>query len=170
MEVNKETKRIANLYQYDILDSPADEYFDEMTALAAKIFEVPMSIISLVDEDRVWFKSAYGVDTDEIPRDPGLCSTAIYGDALYIIENAKVDPRSLANPLVAGALGLQFYAAAPLTTREKFNLGTFCIMDTEPRSLDLKGQSILRQLARIVMSQIEIRLQSNRQVREAEEN
>lgn len=165
-----EIKRLENLHKYEILDTPADGEFDEITSLAAKIFNVPVAIITLVDTDRIWFKSSYGLDVDEIPRDPGLCSSAIMADDIYIVENAKIDPRTLANPLVAGVVGLQFYAAAPLKSRDGYNLGTFCIIDKTPRKLDARESSILRQLSRIVMDQVELRLQSRLMIKEIQEN
>ncbi len=166
MNQEKELYRIENLHKYDILDSPSDGEYDEITSLAAKIFRVPVAIISLVDTDRIWFKSAYGLDIDEISREPGLCSSAIMSDDIYIVENARNDPRTLANPLVAGIMGLQFYAAAPLISSDGFNLGTFCIIDKSPRTLDAREISILRHLARIVMDQLELRLKSRLLVKE----
>ena len=165
-----EIKRLENLYKYEILDTPADGDFDEITSLAAKIFNVPVAIITLVDTDRIWFKSSYGLDIDEIPRDPGLCSSAIMADDIYIVENAKIDSRTLANPLVAGLMGLQFYAAAPLKSLDGYNLGTFCIIDRIPRKLDARESSMLRKLSRIVMDQVELRLQSRLMIKEIQKN
>ena len=108
MEKDLEIKRIENLYKYEILDTPGDGYFDDITSLATKIFDVPIAIITLVDTDRIWFKSSFGIDIEEIPRSPGLCSSAIISDDIYIIEDARNDPRTLTNPLVAGLMGLQF--------------------------------------------------------------
>ena len=158
--VQTENNRIENLYKYDILDTPPDGAFDEITSLTAKIFDVPVAIISLVDTDRIWFKSTYGLDVEQISRDPGLCSSAIMSDDIYIVEDARVDPRTLSNPLVAGLMGLQFYAAYPLRSAEGYNLGTLCIIDKLPGKLDPKQTSILAQLARITMAQLELRLQS----------
>jgi len=163
-----ENNRIQNLHKYDILDSPADGEFDEITALASKIFNVPVAIITLVDTDRIWFKSAYGLDIEEIPRDPGLCSSAIMSEDIYIVENARIDPRTLTNPLVAGVMGLQFYAAAPLISSDGYNLGTFCIIDKTPRTIDAREISMLRHLARIVMDQFELRLKSRLMIKEIE--
>lgn len=165
-----EIKRLENLHKYQILDTPADGDFDEITSLAAKIFNVPVAIITLVDTDRIWFKSSYGLDIDEIPRDPGLCSSAIMADDIYIVENARIDPRTLSNPLVAGLMGLQFYAAAPLKSIDGYNLGTFCIIDRTPRKLDARESSMLRQLSRIVMDQVELRLQSRLMIKEIQTN
>ncbi len=165
-----ETKRMENLRHYEILDTPPDGAFDEITSLAAKIFDVPVAIISLVDSDRIWFKSAYGLDVDEISRDPGLCSSAILSDDIYCVENARVDARTLSNPLVAGVMGLQFYAAAPLKSKAGFNLGTICIIDKTPRKLSAKEASILMQLSRIVMDQVELKLQSRFMMKEVQKN
>ncbi len=102
--------------------------------------------------------------------DPGLCSSAIMSDEIYIVENARVDPRTLANPLVAGVMGLQFYAAAPLKSLGGHNLGTFCIIDKTPRRLDARETSMLRQLSRIVMDQFELKLQSRLMIKEVQKN
>ena len=88
--------------------------FDEITSLAAKIFDVPIAIITLVDTDRIWFKSSHGLDVLEIPREVGLCSFAIMSNDIYIVEDARADPRTLANSLLSGSMSLQFYAAALL--------------------------------------------------------
>ena len=170
MEDTMEMKRLENLHKYEILNTPEDGYFDEITSLAAKIFNVPVAIITLVDSDRIWFKSSYGLEIDEISRDPGLCSSAIMSDDIYIIENATVDPRTMSNPLVAGLMGLQFYAAAPLKTKDGYNLGTFCIIDKKPRKLEAKESILLMQLARIVMHQFELKLQSRLMVKEIQKN
>lgn len=155
-----EKNRLENLKKYAILDTPADGYFDDITSLAAKIFNVPVAIITLVDTDRIWFKSSYGLDIEEIPRDSGLCSSAIMSDDIYIVENAKVDARTLSNPLVAGIMGLQFYAAVPLKSKDGYNLGNICIIDKVPRSLDARESTMLFQLGRIVMGILEMKLQS----------
>lgn len=170
MEAILENKRLENLYKYEILDTPPDGYFDEITSLATKIFNVPIAIITLVDTNRIWFKSSYGLDVEEIPRSPGLCSSAIMSPDIYIVENARKDPRTLSNPLVVDILGLQFYAAAPLRSSDGFNLGTVCIIDKEPRSLNAQESSILRQLSRIVMSQFELKLQARLVIKEIQKN
>jgi GAF domain-containing protein len=153
-----EEKRIEELKRYNILDTPPDGSFDRITRLAATLFDVPIAIISLVDTDRIWFKSAYGLNVNQINRDPGLCASAILSDDLYVVDNAATDPRTLANPLVAGEFGLRFYAAAPLQTEGQCNLGTLCIIDKTPRSLTEKEQKILKELSEIVMDEMELRL------------
>ena len=97
-----ERERMAAVWRYDILDTPPDGAFDRITALAARRFGAPIAIISVVDEDRIWFKSHHGLQVNEIARDPGLCASAILSDAPYVLNDASIDPRSLANPLVAG--------------------------------------------------------------------
>ena len=131
-----EPQRLAAVRRYDILDTPPDGAFDRITALAARRFGVPISIISIVDEDRIWFKSHHGLAVEQIGRDPGLCASAILSDDPHILTDASIDPRSLANPLVAGDFGLRFYAGVPLTTDDGHNLGTLCIIDKEARPID----------------------------------
>lgn len=162
-----EAQRLAAVRRYDILDSPPDGAFDRITALAARRFGVPIAIISIVDEERIWFKSHHGLPVEQIDREPGLCASAILGDTPYLIEDARNDPRSLANPLVAGDFGLRFYAAVPLTTSDGYNLGTLCVIDREPRPIEHEQIEDLKDLASIVMDQLELGLSSRRAVSKA---
>jgi GAF domain-containing protein len=156
-----DVKRINDLKRYDILDTPPDGCFDKITLLAARVFNVPIALITLVDEDRIWFKSKYGLEkVNEIARDPGLCASAILSDEVYLVEDARKDPRTLSNPLVAGDFGLQFYAAAPLISSKGYRLGTICLLDTNKRYLNTDQQEQLRLMADIVMDEMEIRLRS----------
>jgi sigma-B regulation protein RsbU (phosphoserine phosphatase) len=159
-----ETGRMAAVRRYDVLDTPHDGAFDRITALAAHHFDVPISIVSIVDTDRIWFKSHHGLDVREIGRDPGLCASAILQDEPWIVEDARSDPRTLANPLVAGEFGLGFYAGAPLTTHDGHNLGTLCVIDKEPRELSAQQAATLEDMAAIVMDELELRLASRRVV------
>jgi len=163
-----EQLRMAAVRRYDILDTPPDGAFDRITALAARRFGVPISIISIVDEDRIWFKSHHGVPVAEIGRDPGLCASAILSDDPHILTDASVDPRSLANPLVAGDFGLRFYAGVPLTTSDGHNLGTLCIIDKQARPIDEEQIEDLKDLASIVVDQLEMRLSARSAVSLAE--
>ena len=163
-ETEQESERLASLRSYEILDTPPDGAFDRITALAARHFGVPIALVSMVDEDRIWFKSRYGLDADEIPRSPGLCASVIFSDSAYVVKNAIEDPRTLANPLVAGELGLRFYAAAPLITHDGFRLGTINIIDFHPREFDAEGEDTLRQFAGLVMDQIELRLSARKAI------
>jgi two-component sensor histidine kinase len=166
-KLSREPERMAAVRRYDILDSPPDGAFDRITALAARRFGVPIAIISIVDEDRIWFKSHHGLPVEQIDREPGLCASAILGDTPYLIEDARKDPRSLANPLVAGDFGLRFYAAVPLTTSDGHNLGTLCVIDKEPRPMEQGQIEDLKDLASIVMDQLELGLSARRAVGKA---
>lgn len=157
MPIN-EAERIEALRRYDVLDTPPDGSFDRITKLASAIFKVPIAIISLVDTDRIWFKSHHGLSINQIGRDPGLCASAILSDEAYVISDAIKDPRSLANPLVAGEFGLRFYAGIPLQTQDNFNLGTLCIIDKTPRLFSEEEKEILAQLAQVVMDEMELRV------------
>ncbi len=101
-KLQEESNRLAALRGYKILDTPADGAFDHVTALAARFFKVPISLITLVDEDRIWFKSKYGLNVNQIPREPGLCASVIFSDEAYVVRDAIEDPRTLTNPLVRG--------------------------------------------------------------------
>ena len=162
-----EAGRLAAVRRYDILDTPPDGAFDRITAIAARRFGVPIAIISIVDEDRIWFKSHHGLPVDQIDREPGLCASAILGNTSYLIEDALTDSRALANPLVAGDFGLRFYAAVPLTTSDGHNLGTLCVIDKEPRPTDSQLMDDLRDLASVVMDQLELGLSSRKAVDKA---
>jgi tRNA A-37 threonylcarbamoyl transferase component Bud32 len=155
-----EAARLEAVHRYQILDTPHDGAFDRITALAARLFSVPIAIVSVVDRERIWFKSHHGLDIDEVGREPGLCASAILQDEAWVIEDARLDSRALANPLVAGELGLQFYAGIPLRTRDGHNLGTLCIIDRNPRTLDARELTTLEDLAAIVMHDLEQRMQS----------
>lgn len=159
-----ESERMLAVRRYDVLDTPPDGAFDRVTKLAARQFGVPISIVSIVDTDRIWFKSHHGVAVEEISRDPGLCASAILGDKPWIVENAEIDPRTMANPLVAGDLGLRFYAGAPLKTHDGFNLGTLCVIGAEPREFSGEDAEMLEELAGVVMDELELRLEARRAV------
>ncbi|TFC65225.1 protein kinase [Cryobacterium sp. TMT2-4] len=160
--VSDEPARLHEVARLDILDTPADGAFDRIAALAARLCDVPIAIVSIVDTDRIWFKSHHGLDLEEIPRDPGLCASAIMSEGPWVVEDARTDPRALANPLVAEEFGLQFYAGVPLTTRNGYNLGTLCVIDFRPRAITAPELRILTDLAALVMSELELRLESRR--------
>ena len=158
----QEQERIQALRRYQILDTPADGAFDRITELAAQLFQVPIAIVSLVDTDRIWFKSHYGLNIAEVERELGLCASAIMGELPYILPDASRDPRSLSNPLVAGEFGLRFYAGIPLQTHDDYNLGVLCIIDLEPRTITAAEIATLKTLAHLVMDQMELRLAARR--------
>ncbi len=157
-----EAARLAAVRRYDVLDTPPDGAFDRITAMAARILETPIAIVSIVDTDRIWFASRYGIDVEQIDREPGLCSSAIMFDQPWVVTDARYDPRVLANPLVAGEFGLQFYAGVPLRTRDGHNLGTLCVIDFEPREISDDQVKTLEDLAALAMTELELRLETRR--------
>jgi GAF domain-containing protein len=158
-----EKGRLKALYRYKILDTPPDGAFDHVVSIAARVFNMPIALVTLVDKDRIWFKAKHGLDgVDQIPREPGLCASAILSDEVYLVENAIEDPRTLANPLVCGSFGLQFYAAKPLRTRDGYNIGNLCLIDKKPRYLSSEQMSLLEDFGRIVVDEMELRLQALR--------
>jgi GAF domain-containing protein len=166
-KTTSEAARLKVLKRYDILDTPADGSMNRLAGLAAKVFNMPIAIISLVDEDRIWFKSHHGLDASQIDRGGGLCDSAILSEDVYIVEDARRDPRTLANPLVAGEFGLRFYAGAPLQTHDGYKLGTFCLIDQKQRYLTEAQKLILQDLAAIAMDEIELRLAARLAVQES---
>jgi sigma-B regulation protein RsbU (phosphoserine phosphatase) len=158
----EEGERLSAVRRYDVLDTPPDGAFDRITALAARLFEVPIALVTIVDHDRIWFKSRHGTEATQIGRDPGLCASAIMHDAPYVVTDAITDPRTLANPLVAGEMGLRFYAAAPLTTPDGYNLGTVCVLDTHRRDVTARELETLSDLAAIVVDELELRRSAKR--------
>ncbi len=161
--------RLAAVARYAILDTPPDGAFDRITSLAARVFNVPIAIVSVVDHDRTWFKSHHGLDLAQIDRAPGLCASAILQQEPWIINDAPHDPRALANPLVAGEFGLKFYAGVPLALAGGHNMGTLCILDFEPRELSADETSSLQDLAEMVTSELELRLASREALKAATE-
>ena len=157
-----EGERLEVVRRYDVLDTPPDGTFDRITALAARLLRVPIAIISIVDHDRIWFKSRHGLDAEQINRDPGLCASCILQDAPWVVTDARADARALANPLVAGAMGVQFYLGIPLRTHDNFNLGTLCVLDFKPRTPTEADVSCLQDLAAVVMDELEMRLAARR--------
>jgi GAF domain-containing protein len=152
-----EIKRLKVLWQYDVLDTVPEEVFDDLTDLASEICEAPMALISLVDEDRQWFKSKVGISLKETTRDISFCAHALRDGDLLIVSDARKDPRFKDNPLVTGPQKIRFYAGAPLTSPDGHVLGTLCVLDKQPRKLRPEQRQALRVLAHHVVSQLELR-------------
>lgn len=112
-ELDEEPRRMAAVRRYDLFDRPPDGAFDRIAAIAAVILDVPIAIISIVDQERIWFKTRHGLNVNEVGRDLGLCASAILSSEPWVVTDAQSDPRVLANPLVAGEMGLRFYAGVP---------------------------------------------------------
>jgi DNA-binding CsgD family transcriptional regulator len=159
-----EEARIAAVRRYEILDTPADGAFDNIARLAARLLDAPIAVVSIVDTDRIWFKSHHGIDATEVGRDLGLCASAILQDEPWVVENAATDPRALANPLVAGELGMRAYAGAQLRTADGHNLGVLCVLDRKPRAFSRRDIQILEGLAAVVVGELEVRLAARRAV------
>ncbi len=155
-----ETKRLKVLWQYEVLDTVPEEVFDDLTELAAKICEAPIALISLVDENRQWFKSKIGLTVGETSRGHSFCAYAITQPGLFIVPDATRDSRFSNNPLVVFEPRIRFYAGAPLITPDGHALGTLCVLDTVARQLSPDQQEALRILAHHVVSQLELRRRS----------
>lgn len=157
VDPDEEAMRMRAVRHLGILDSAPDQAFDRITSLAAHLLKTPISLISIVDTDRIWFASHHGIEIESIGRDPGLCASAILQRDIWVIEDARVDARALSNPLVAGPLGLQFYAGVPLVTADNEAVGTLCVADYEPRKLDPADALALENLAALTMQALEQR-------------
>jgi PAS domain S-box-containing protein len=152
-----ETERLEALARYQILDTPPEQAFDDLTKLASHILDVPIAVVSLVDEARQWFKSSVGIDVRETPREYAFCAHAILGKDVMVVGDALRDERFHDNPLVTTHPGFRFYAGAPLLTDDGFALGTLCLVDRKPRELTSDELELLRALARQVVSRLEER-------------
>ncbi len=163
-----EEERLNELNSFNILDTPNESEFDEIVNLASHICEAPISLISLIDRNRQWFKSKVGVEGQESPRVHAFCSHAIMGDDLFTVENALNDERFSTNPYVINPPYVRFYAGYPLKTSNNLNLGTLCVIDTKPRKLSKFQEDSLKILANVIINKLELRLR-NIQLQEAYE-
>ena len=157
-EPENDAARLNKLRCLDSLDTFSEEAYDDITFLAANLAETPIALITLVDQDRQWFKSKVGVEISETPRDHAFCAHAIRAPhELLVVTDAGADRRFSDNPLVTGAPGIRFYAGAPLLCSDGLALGTLCVIDRRPRTLTELQEQALRVLARQVVAQIELR-------------
>lgn len=146
-----ELKRLKALYKLKILDSPYETLFDNITKVASTICETSISLISLIDENRQWFKSAYGLEgVRETSRDQAFCAYTILTDDVMEIPNALADDRFKENPLVLGEPYIRFYAGAPITLPMGERIGTLCVIDTSPKQLTSTQLKALEGLAKVV--------------------
>lgn len=149
-----ESSRLSTLRSLNILDTSPEERFDRLTRLAKRLFGVPIALISLVDADRQWFKSCQGLSATETPRDISFCGHAILGEDILMVPDAQLDQRFFDNPLVTGDPKIRFYAGCPLTVPNGSKLGTLCLIDVEPRTLDETDRELLRDLTRMAEQEI----------------
>ncbi len=152
-----EGSRLADLENYRIVDSAPDESFDRIARLASAMAQTPVALISLVDSERQWFKSSVGMEADETPRSLAFCAHAILSDDVMVVEDASRDPRFSKNPLVMAEGGIRFYAGAPIKTPAGHRLGTLCVIDRIPRRMDPRTREMLRDMAAMVVSELELR-------------
>ena len=152
-----EGARLRTLRSYKILDTKPEERFDELTQLAALICDAPISLISLIDSDRQWFKSRFGLDLQETPRAQAFCTHAIMQPEMFVVPDAAKDERFSQNPFVTGEAHIRFYAGAPLAARDGHMLGTLCVMDRQPHALSDTQKKALEILSHLVIANIELR-------------
>jgi phosphoribosyl 1,2-cyclic phosphodiesterase/CheY-like chemotaxis protein len=149
-----EPERLAALHRLDILDTEPEERFDKLTRIAAALFDVPIALISMVDENRQWFKSAYGTSVCEGPRDMSFCAHAILATAVMIVPDALLDSRFADNPVVVNDPRVRFYAGCPLVSDGRC-VGTLCLIDIRPRDLDATAIRLLQDLAELVLQELQ---------------
>ncbi|TGL41579.1 hybrid sensor histidine kinase/response regulator [Leptospira perdikensis] len=157
-----ETARLSVLRSLEILDTPEEEMFDEITKLASMICDAPISLVSLVDEARQWFKSHHGLEDRETPRSLAFCSHAILGDGPFVIPNAKEDIRFYNNPYVTESPNVMFYAGIPLAVSDQIKLGTLCVIDSKPRELNGEQMHMLSLLAKQTIRLLQMRKAAER--------
>ncbi|VXD23241.1 diguanylate cyclase domain-containing protein [Planktothrix paucivesiculata] len=158
----QENQRLQTLYRYNVLDTASEAAFDRITLLASRLLGVPISLVSLVDQDRIWFKSRQGLDCPTVDREGSFCGFAMYNQGVYCINDTLIDPQWCDHPLVKGEFGLRFYAAAPLCTSDGQRLGTLCVMDHHPHELSELEVQTLQSLGELVIEQLDLRLASQR--------
>lgn len=149
--------RVAALQKYAILDTEPERAFDDLTLLASYVCKTPIALISLIDENRQWFKSKVGLSASETSRDVAFCATAIQQSDLFVVPDALEDDRFRTNPLVISEPYIRFYAGAPLINEDGYALGTLCVIDQTPRELGVDQKAALKALSRLVLSQMEFR-------------
>lgn len=152
-----EAERLRMLRLYRVLDTGSERAFDQLTSLASTICEAPISLISLVDESRQWFKSRVGLSATETSRDAAFCAHAILQNDVFVVEDAARDTRFADNPYVTGQPNIRFYAGAPLVVSSGMALGTLCVVDRTPRQLTDQQRESLTVLRDAVVTQLELR-------------
>lgn len=154
---DNEEERLALLYELVLLDTPPERRIDKIVEFASVEFNIPICLVSLVDRHRQWFKARVGLSACETSRDVSFCAHAILSDELMIVPDALLDPRFCDNPLVSGPPHIRFYAGAPLTCSQGLAIGTLCLIDTRPRTLDPVEQAILQSLRDLLLIELRSR-------------
>ena len=149
-----ELRRLESLRILKLLDTPPEERFDRVTRLAQRVFGVPIALVSLVDADRLWFKSNQGLDATGMPRDVSFCGHAIVGDRIMIVNDATEDERFCDNPMVCSEPNIRFYAGYPLDAPDGAKIGTLCLIDIEPREMSQDDLRSLRELGRMIEEEL----------------
>jgi len=157
MAIKNEAARVEALHKYAILDTEPEQAFDDFVQLASFICKTPIAAISLVDEDRQWFKAKVGLSVSETPREIAFCATAIHQPDVFVVRDALQDERFRDNPLVVSEPNVRFYAGAPLIDDDGHALGTLCVIDRVPRELAPDQHAALQALSRLVLGQMEFR-------------
>lgn len=157
LKLGDEAGRLSAVARYDILDTPAEPQFDDIASLLKTIFKAPIALISVIDDKRQWYKACDGLDVGEIPRDMAFCNYTIRSSDILAIEDTTLDPRFADHPLVVGSPHLRSYLGIPLTSPDGYNIGTICIVDTQPRTFGPDDYATLRQFAAVAISQFELR-------------
>ena len=147
-----EQERLAALHRYEILDTPPELDFDDLTGLAARVCVAPIALLTLIDEERQWVKARVGLEITETPRDIAFCNYAIQQAGLFVVPDALADPRFANNPLVTEGPRIRFYAGSPLITPDGQALGTLCVIDRVPRQLPQDQATALTALSRQVVA------------------
>ena len=159
-----ELERLAALDRYQILDTPREAEFDDVTKLVSEICDTPIAVVNLITRGRQWFKSEVGLGVRETPLDSSICAHAILQEGLVVVPDTTKDSRFADNPLVTGDPRLRFYAGSLLQTPDGFSIGTLCVLDTEPRELTEHQAAALETLSRHVMNLFELRRTTRRQI------
>jgi signal transduction histidine kinase len=154
-----EVDRIRSILNYEILDTANEEQLDELTKLTASIFQVPIVLITIIDEKRQWFKSNYGLSIKETARSISFCQYTILGKEIFEVENALQDERFEDNPLVTKDPNIRFYCGAPLINEEGYKMGSLALIDRHPRKLDSNQKKTLKLLAQQVVNNFELKMQ-----------